>query len=323
MKYTKYVLPDLFPRAPKTVIFLDEINRSSKDIIQGIFELVLDKSLKGNPMPADCHVIAASNPSTDDYSVMDFSDAALQDRFIHIKFTPTEQEFFDFARGSYPSSAALAFLQENKKSLSDGKLQSFSLDFVTPSRRSWFDGVMALESMYDNGKLSKDVFFEMVYGLVGTTTGQAYKTYKETHVGSLKAADVMADYTKVRPDFMKVKSKGRTDILGNLLSDFDAEFKQRKQLTLDEANNIIDCMEDMDPERAYSLGTIIIQNSECTKNVVIPKGVKSEMDTDGLLNSDRLEKLFVKVKKLREEGKKEIEEAKTGKGRKKKTEEEL
>lgn len=321
-KFTKYVLPDFFPRTKKVVIFLDEINRSSKDLLQAVFELVLDKSLKGNLMPEDCHVIAASNPATDDYAVLDFSDSAFQDRFIHIKFTPSEQEFFEYCKAKYPTSAALSFVQEDKKSLSDGGLQSFNLDFVKPSRRSWEGTVMPLEAMYDAGKLDKNVFYEMVNGVVGATVGTAYKTYKENHVSSIKAADVMEDYSKVRDTLLKIKAKGRTDILGNLLQDFTDEFTKRDGLELSEANNIIDCMGDLDPERAYTLGTIIVDKQQCTKNVRIPAGVTSEMSTDGLLNSDRLEALFAKVKVLRAEGQKEIEEAKNApkKARKKKDE---
>lgn len=176
--------------------------------------------------------------------------------------------------------------------------------------------------MFDKGELDKNVFYEMVNGVVGVHAGTAYKTFKETHVSSIKAADVIENYAKVKGDLAKIKAKGRTDILGNLLQDFGDEFTKRKELTLDQANNIIDCMEDLDPERAYTLGTIIIDKQACTKNVVIPKGVTSEMSQDGLLNSDRLEQLFMKVKKLREQGKKEIEEAKSGKGKRKSKKEE-
>jgi MoxR-like ATPase len=91
--HTKHVLPDWFPREENTIVFLDEVNRAHKDLLQAVFELVYDKSLAGVKLPKNCHVVAASNPATDDYAVLDFSDSAFQDRFVHIQFTPTKEEW--------------------------------------------------------------------------------------------------------------------------------------------------------------------------------------------------------------------------------------
>lgn len=313
-KYTKYVLPDFFPRKPNTVIFLDEINRASKDLLQAVFELIYDKRLKGVALPANCHIIAASNPATDDYAVLDFSDSAFQDRFVHLEFSPSEKEFVDYMKDvkGFTSSGFLAFLQEDPRMMDDANLQGIDMSFVKPSRRSW-DAALQIEAMYDAGKMDKNMFMSIVSGIVGATATIAAIAFKDTHVGSINPVEILDGYHTgdIRSRVLNAVKKNRTDIIGDMIQNMDKEFKAREKtgLTNQAGLNIISLAKDLNPEQTYALLTTIAQNHSCCNNVEGMDG-GGNPDEAGLLNNDELISVLTKTKEARERAGKAIEKAK-------------
>ena len=322
--YLQYVFPDFFPRQEKTVIFFDELNRAPKDILQGVFEMVLDYSLKGVKLPKDTVIICAVNPATDDYSVLDFSDKAFQDRFVHIKFSPTEQEFYSYMGSKFKNSGLLAYVQEDPKMLKDSSLQSFSLDFVTPSRRSW-EVAFRLEELYNNKEMDSSMFRELLMGVVGLAATTAGFSFMETHVGSIKGEDLIKLYhtPEIRNKLLGAKEKGRTDIVGTALEDLLSQLAELKGLEVQEGKNIINLVRDLTPEQQMKLLTGITSTAavmECCSNA---KGFEDQEDdsSKGLLASDELIAIFAKTSKARQEAQEETEKAKAKKSKKKTAEE--
>lgn len=314
--YLQYVFPDFFPRQEKTVIFFDELNRAPKDILQGVFEMVLDYSLKGVKLPNDTVIVCAVNPATDDYAVLDFSDKAFQDRFVHVKFAPTDAEFFSYMRTKFPNSGLLSYTQEDPKMLRDGSNQAFGLDFVKPSRRSW-EVAFRLEELYNAGTVNKDIFRELLMGIVGLEATTAGFAYLQTFVGSIKGKDLIENYhtEETRSRLLNAVKKNRTDIVGNALQEINEEFIARKEsgLTNQEGNNIISLARDLSPEQAYTLFTLITGNSDCSSKV---EGFAVTEEGSGLLGSDELVELLMKTKTAREKAGKAAEAAKEKKKKK-------
>ena len=311
-KVTNFVLPAWFPRKPNTVVFFDETNRGAKDILNGVFEAILDLSMKGIPMPKGTQIVAAMNPPTGDYSgTIDFDDKAFQDRFVHISFKPTFGEFYQYQNNKYPSSGFLSFLQEDDKMLRSGSLESFTLDFIIPSPRSW-ETAFKLEQLYDNGKVSKSLFRELMMGIVGLEAATAAITYKDTHVGSIKGKDILENYHtgEIRSRVVKAVEKGRTDIIGNSLQEINELFKEYKErgLKKQEGENIIALARDLSPEQTYTLLSMIAQNHDCCLNV---EGMEGTSDDDrGLLGNDELIAVLDKTRAAREKAAKAAEKAK-------------
>jgi hypothetical protein len=266
---TKHILPEWFIKATvpgaKVIIFVDELNRGAKDILQAIFELVYDRSLKGTKISADCHVVAASNPATDDYSVLDFSDAAFQDRFVHIKFEPTVQEYIAYQKAKSPNSAVADFIMEMPQMLENGDLQGFDLDFVKPSRRSW-DRITMLEAV----KTPADLELELFMGIVGTKAALAYTEFRQTNFKSIKVQDVLNDYAKLaKKNVKKAITNNRNDMLGTLLQELNDELLKMEAvgLTMEQANNLTELATDLPVEHAYNLAIIIKDRQKTTTNI--------------------------------------------------------
>lgn len=294
---TRHVLPDWFMKTVaqitsaaesqrKVIIFVDELNRGHKDLLQAIFELVYDRSLKGVKMATGCQVVAASNPPTGDYSVLDFNDSAFQDRFVHIKLEPSKEEFIAYGReNNRIESSVLDFVQEYPAMLENSALEGFDLKFVKPSRRSW-DRVSKLLKAGAN----KDIELELIMGVVGLEAAMSFQNFRETYFKSLKADLVLNDYKKARKDIQAAIAKGRQDMLGTLNEELDALFKTMTSLTMAQADNISELIADLPPEHAFALGIIAKTNTQCTMNIdnFDPKKMCSVKDYPQLVNPEKL-----------------------------------
>lgn len=301
-EYTDFVLPHWFPREENTIVFFDEVNRGAKDILNGVFEAILDLSMKGIPMPKGCGIVSAMNPPTGNYSgTIDFDDQAFQDRFIHIKFQPSFQEFHSYQRQKYAGSGLLAYLQEDSKMIRDPNLEAFDLSYVKPSPRSW-EAAFAFEELYDKGEMDRSLFMELLMGTVGFEAATASLTYKDTHVGSIKGKDLLENYHtgEIRSRLLTAVKKGRTDIVGNSLQEINELFKEYKErgLKKQEGENVISLARDLSPEQMYTLLSMIAQNHDCCLNV---EGMEGTSDDDkGLLGNDELIAVLDKTKAARE-----------------------
>lgn len=300
--HTKHVLPDWFPREENTIVFLDEVNRSHKDLLQAVFELVYDKSLAGVKLPKNCHVVAASNPATDDYSVLDFSDSAFQDRFVHIMFTPTKDEWLSYGRAQKFAPSVVDFIAEFPQFLENNDLQAFDLSFVKPSRRSW-EAVAKLEEQ----PMDESLRLEVTMGIVGMEAAQTYRTFKQTYAKTVKAEDILADYSKVRPDLLKIVKAERNDLLGIMTAEMKDVIEKRKSLTKSEGLNILELAKDLPAEHIFSM-LKAIQPLEAFQKV--------DGEADHFLsNHPDLDKIFEKAVKTRKEAMASIEKKKKEKSK--------
>ena len=102
---TSFFTPDWLPTDPnsKGILFLDEINRARRDVLQGVFQLVLDRQLGSYKLPDGWSVISAINPNTDDYDVTNVFDIVylpdLNDTlFVSKDFYTSSDIFFKFTQ---------------------------------------------------------------------------------------------------------------------------------------------------------------------------------------------------------------------------------
>jgi MoxR-like ATPase len=121
---TNFIHPAKLPKKPRSILFFDELNRASKDLLQAIFQLALEGTIHDYSLPEDSAIIMAMNPATDDYSVLDFADKAFADRFVHINLDPSHEEFHSYMNSRYSKSTVSSFLQQQTKLLEDEDLNA-------------------------------------------------------------------------------------------------------------------------------------------------------------------------------------------------------
>lgn len=266
---TKFMRPDWFPinQDSKGIIFLDEINRGRRDVLQAVFQLCLDKRLHRYALPKGWHVIAAMNPNTEDYIVTDLSDKAFLDRFCHIKLAPSKQEFFDYAKFRKFEPQLIQFLQD-QPALLQTELEAFELD-VTPSRRSW-EAVDRLMKV----KTPVNLLRELVSGLVGTTAATAFiKSLSDTDK-PITGKDVIENYSKFASKVKKYsdsKSGGRQDMLKYTCDSLlEAIQELKKKPTKEQGENISSFLKEIPKDLSFSL----------CQNLYLEDNVREIIDND-------------------------------------------
>lgn len=220
-------------------VFLDELNRARRDVLQAIFPLVLEKRMHMVQLPKNVFIIGAMNPSTEDYVVTDLADKALLDRFCFLKVTPSKPEWFEYADHKGFDGGLLGFLREQPELL-DGELEEFTLDEIKPSRRSW----EAVDRLLGT-KAPDALLKELSTGLVGSpATTAMIKSLKHADK-AITAGQVLEKFTKTVKEKIKkyadTEKGGRIDLLkstcDNLIRVVNEE---ERKLTKKEETNLSD-----------------------------------------------------------------------------------
>lgn len=219
------------------IIFLDEFNRARRDVLQAVFQLVLDRKMHTISLPSNVYVIAAQNPNTEDYIVTDVSDKALMDRFCHIKLTPSVQEWLEHAKRVNFSVEVTNFIKEQPELL-QSKLEEFTLEEVKPSRRSW-DAVSRLIS----AETPLPILQELCYGLVGHEATVAFMSSLKNKDKPITATNIIKEFSSFEDRIKKYSDNetgGRLDLIKYTCDDLIDTLKSRKKkLTKDEEKNIL------------------------------------------------------------------------------------
>jgi hypothetical protein len=312
-----FIHPAKLPKKPKSILFFDELNRASKELLQAIFQLALEGTLHDYTLPEDSAIIMAMNPATDDYSVLDFADKAFADRFVHINLDPTHEEFHQYMGSRYGLSNVSEFLKQQTKLLEETDLKPVTLDFVKPSRRSW-DRLQKLE----NTGMPENLFREAGMGIVGAAAMIAYSSWKENQIKIVDGKEILENYDKVRNRFIgyfKNPTTGeaietpRTDIVSTVCSNFVDELTNKLKnggLKKNEAENMVAFLLDAPIENAYATLLPLKSVSEFS----LDKSIKDiVLENEELVNKIREAK---RAKEKYQEAQKEQEEKKQKKVKK-------
>ncbi len=270
---TKFMMPDwakeinefcLANPDKKAILFLDEINRARRDVLQVIFPLLTEKRIHSTTFPSNFYVMGAMNPNTEDYIVTDISDKALMDRFCHIKLQPSKPEFFKYAKTQSFDTQLLQFLQDQPKMLA-AELEAFELE-VKPSRRSWFSVNKLIQL-----KTPANLMREMASGLVGSEAAIAMLKAMSESDKPITAKDVVDGYSKFKKrveEYSDAKSGGRMDML-KFTCDSLIEFAQGRKtvLTKDESKNLADFLWAIPKDLAYNLCRELYME-DCTRPTI-------------------------------------------------------
>jgi MoxR-like ATPase len=161
-----------FAEDEKVVIFFDEVNRGKPEMMQCIMDLTLNRKLNGRQLPKHTRIIAAMNPLEDGYYQVEDLDPAFLDRWNVYDFTPTKDEWLQWANESGIHKHVIGFINTYKDYLDTPTSSKTKASEVQPSRRSW-ERVSDVINMTPD--LIKDLFLlnDIMAGIVGTSATSA------------------------------------------------------------------------------------------------------------------------------------------------------
>lgn len=227
-----YIQPDFLPSDPQSrgILFFDEINRARIDVLQAVFQLILERELGvGNAegenykLPPDWFIIAAKNPDTEDYYVSPM-DSALYNRFLIIPIEFHDLDFKDYIGSAdyFMQDFANFILESSTLKLNKSSLRTIS---INPTPRS-FDLFNKIYSKLLPGEYHLlDIIGN---GLIGQTNFQAFSRYrlnKDKEIENLLQQVLRGEFEK--EDRQKEISKLEKDKLEIILGMTD-RFVERK-----------------------------------------------------------------------------------------------
>lgn len=172
-------LQALQSRFQRGILFLDEVNRAQDDVLQAIFQLVLDRRVGQYVLPPGWSLVAAGN-FMEGYRVGGFDDPAFLNRFCHLTLSSGEttlEEWINYMAGVHSGDAAdvIEFASQNTKHLDGDPAGELGFS-ITPSRRSW-EMIVKVQKAIKEGNYSDAARIEVYAGLVGRELAQSFSRY--------------------------------------------------------------------------------------------------------------------------------------------------
>jgi hypothetical protein len=216
------------------VLFLDEINRATSEVMQAGFQIVLDRILNRQRLHPDTRIFAAVNINGS-YQVNEM-DPALLDRFFVIDLQPSVDEWLAYARSKIHSNLC-NFVFLNPTTLHP--TSTSGAGEITPSPRSWF----RLNSALENAKIldvdlkedqaAQQLFYCLSCGFVGMETAVKLVDYVKSLERQVTALDVLDNWEKNKKKIMDLGQEK-----WNICSEKIIEYMQKEVLTEDQCKNL-------------------------------------------------------------------------------------
>ena len=203
---TKWGKPSWWLDAPEWLLFLDEVNRAPKEVVQAIFQLVLDRRLSTHELPSGVRIVAACNPPEGDY-VTDALDPALNSRFVHIRLDANAEQWIDNC-SDFIDDSVLGYIASAPNQLND---LNTNFDLQTVARktpRTWHMAGKIYKAMEPDIKTpqGRATLQTLLTGTVGPAAAHDYiRSLDRSWTKPLDIITGKTDYKTVRKDSADLK----------------------------------------------------------------------------------------------------------------------
>lgn len=202
---TRFNPPDWYKRAclAPAMLFLDELNRATHEVMQAAFQIVLDRELNGWKLHPQTRVASAVNVSSN-YTVNEI-DPALLDRFWVIDLRPTVEDWTVWARdpaGGDIVPEVVDHIVNDDKWLDPPKNADLGGKHV--SRRSWERLSKAIKHAGIDQDLTDARLYPIAMGYIGVEATIAFTDFIKTVDNRVSGKEVIESYLKVRPKIKRL-----------------------------------------------------------------------------------------------------------------------
>lgn len=196
---TIHDLAEWFPQDPDSYgyLFLDELFRAPRDVLNAVFELALDYKYHFKELPMGWRVIAASNKNMDVYAGT-APDPALYDRFLKIDFQPTVPEWVEHAEKSGIHSNIINYINKFPADLMT-ESKNIKAGETVPSPRSWFnlsDCMIYMKDQNEDPMADENYFTLLAKGYLGATVASNFVEYALRNYHIFDAKDIFNKFSK-------------------------------------------------------------------------------------------------------------------------------
>ena len=262
---TSFNPPDWFKTACENpvVLFLDEVDRATIEVRQGIFELTDSRKLNGHILHKDTLIFAAVNGGEhgDQYQVGEMDPAEL-DRWTVFDVEPTVEDWLTWAKDRV-STVVWDFINQNHKHLEHSG--DFEPNKVYPSRRSWarLDECMQMAGLLQDPQVSAGpTFFNLASGFVGFEGAVAFNDFAMNYSTQVTVKDILED-----GKLDKVKDFSINDHC-SLIEKMDSDEVFKEEVPQEQMDNLAAYFVLLPSEAAMKLWTCLGKEGNSTNNII-------------------------------------------------------
>ena len=262
---TSFNPPDWFKTACENpvVLFLDEVDRATIEVRQGIFELTDSRKLNGHILHKDTLIFAAVNGGEhgDQYQVGEMDPAEL-DRWTVFDVEPTVEDWLSWAKDRV-STVVWDFINQNHKHLEHSG--DFEPNKVYPSRRSWarLDECMQMAGLLQDPQVSAGpTFFNLASGFVGFEGAVAFNDFAMNYSTQVTVKDILED-----GKLDKVKDFSINDHC-SLIEKMDSDEVFKEEVPQEQMDNLAAYFVLLPSEAAMKLWTCLGKEGNSTNNII-------------------------------------------------------
>ena len=226
---TRFCPPDWYADAclnPR-VLFLDELNRATPEVMQAAFQIVLDRELNGHKLHPETRVFAAVNVGGE-YEVNEM-DPALLRRFWSVELEPTHEDFLNWAEDRL-APVIVDFIRQHPEHLRPTK--AVEPGKVAPNPASWERVDVSLKHMGEVANPS-DVWYPVALGMVGVEAAIALVEFAKNWENVVSAEDVLDNWDGVRDDVVMMEASKLNGLIAKVAAhcgENDWKLKQAKNV---------------------------------------------------------------------------------------------
>jgi hypothetical protein len=189
---TKWNPPDWFNQACQSgvLLFLDEIDRATPEVRQGIFELTDSRKINGHQLHQNTVIVAAVNggENSSDYQVGEMDPAEL-DRYTVFDVEPTVEDWLHWA-DSKVEGVIWDFINESRNHL-EHENGNYEPGKIYPSRRSWARLSQTLSGIRE--EFDGAMLFSIAQGFVGFEAAISFRDFYLNHDRMVSIEDIIND----------------------------------------------------------------------------------------------------------------------------------
>jgi hypothetical protein len=274
-KSTQWNAPDWFLRACEepVVLFLDEVDRATPEVRQGIMELTDSRKIYGRYLHEGTVIVAAVNGGehcASQYQVAELDPAEL-DRWWVQDIEPTVEDWLTWAKDNV-DQFVWDFVNNNRGHLEH--VGEYEPNKVYPSRRSWkrLSDTLQTAGLLADPRVSVEPMFVLASGFVGFEGAVALRDFAQNYDRQVTVEDILT-HGKVEKtkDFTVVEHVALVDKM-------DAAEVFHAALTTEQVQNLANYFVTMPSEPAMKLWQVLGSASCSDENVMALHGATSSSD---------------------------------------------
>tara|TARA_Y100001937_G_scaffold67254_1_gene92001 strand:+ start:12731 stop:13789 length:1059 start_codon:yes stop_codon:yes gene_type:complete len=277
---TRFNPPDWFKTAcdKPVVLFLDEVDRATIEVRQGIFELTDSRKLNGHTLHEDTLVFAAVNGGEhgSQYQVGEMDPAEL-DRWTVFDVEPSVEDWLTWAKDNSVSDITWDFINQNRAHLEH--TDDHEPNKVYPSRRSWerLDECLQQANLLEE---ASPALYTLTSAFVGFEAAVSFNDFVQNYDRQVTVEDIL-----VHGKLSKVADFGINDHTA-LIDKFDASDAFKTEMEQGQVDNLARYFITLPSEVAMKLWSVL-GNGEINNTIKLHQ---SEVDGDSV--SDYLVKIL-------------------------------